>query len=290
MQTKLLQRQRQLREKLKVIFVNASVFDLEGKKGREIALPAVFETVFDPALIKRAVLAIESAKKQPKGNLKKAGRQNTALYRGARYLPTYARTINVEKARLPRLKNRRGLLYGKVAGVAHAVGGPAAHPPLVETVLKEKINKKERRLALQSAIAASANSALVKKRGHIFNVGQLPLVVEDKLESLKKTRDVVTAFEKIGVFSDVEKAKSKREIRAGKGKKRGRKYKKRKSVLIVTGKNSSAAKAARNLEGVDVVEARNLNSELLAPGTLAGRLTVYTESAIKEIGKLFAEK
>ena len=268
--------------------MKASVFGLDGSKKHEIELPKVFETAFDPALIKRAVLAIESAKKQPKGKLFKSGRQNTALYRGARYLPTYARTINVEHARLPRLKNRRGLLFGKVASVAQAVGGPAAHPPKVETILREKINKKERRLALQSAIAASARLELVKKRGHEFEKEHLPLVVEDKFEELKKTKDVAEAFKKLGVLQDVERAKEKRQIRAGKGKKRGRKYKKRKSVLIVIAKNSAASKAARNLEGVDVVEARNLNAELLAPGTLAGRLTLYTESAVKEIAKKFS--
>ncbi len=268
--------------------MKAIVFGLNGEKAREMELPAVFETAFDPSLIKRAVLAAESAKKQPKGKLKMSGRQNTALYRGARYLPTYARTINVEKARLPRLKNRRGLLAGKVAGVAHAVGGPAAHPPVVEKVLREKINKKERELALKSAIAASANIDLVKKRGHVFTVAHLPLVVEDKLEELKKTKDVCLAFEKIGIAGDVEKAKQKKQVRAGKGKMRGRKYKKRKSILIVTAKNSIVAKSARNLEGVDVVEARNLNSDLLAPGTLAGRLVVYTEGAVKELAKRFA--
>ena len=88
----------------------------------------------------------------------------------------------------------------------------------------------------------------------------------------------------------VEKAKANREIRAGKGKKRGRKYKKRKSVLVVVGKPCSAIKAARNLEGVDVVEARNLNAELLAPGALAGRLVLYTEGALKEIGKKFEKE
>lgn len=268
--------------------MKASVFGLDGKKGHEVELPAVFETQFDPALIKRAVLATESAKKQPKGNLKKAGRQNTALYRGARYLPEYARTINVEHARLPRLKNRRGLLSGNVAAVAQAVKGPAAHPPKPETVLREKINRKEKKLALASALAACAMAELVKKRGHICAQENFPLVVVDAFEALKKTKEVAAVFEKIGVLQDIERAKGKRQIRAGKGRKRGRKYKKRKSVLVVTAKNSAAFKAARNLEGVDVVEARNLNAELLAPGALAGRLSLFTEGALKEIAKRFA--
>lgn len=271
--------------------MKASVFGLDGKKMRDIEeLPKAFNAAFDPALIKRAVLASESAKKQPKGAMIKAGRWNTALYRGARYLPNYAKTINTGRARLPRLKNRRGLLAGNVAGIAQAVGGPAAHPPVVEKVLREKINKKEKKLALESAIAASGKEEIVRKRGHLFGNAKLPLVIEDKFEGLKKTKEIASIFEKLGILEDVERAKSKREIRAGKGRKRGRKYKKRKSVLVVLGKNSVAAKAARNLEGVDVIEARNLNAELLAPGALAGRLTLYTESALKEIEKKFSEK
>jgi large subunit ribosomal protein L4e len=65
---------------------------------------------------------------------------------------------------------------------------------------------------------------------------------------------------------------------------RGRAYKTPKSVLIVVGKNKGIYRAARNLPGVDVVEARNLNAELLAPGAHPGRLTVWTLSAIKYLG------
>jgi len=63
---------------------------------------------------------------------------------------------------------------------------------------------------------------------------------------------------------------------------RGRRYKQRKSLLIVTAEKP--LRAARNLAGVDVVTLEQLNTELLAPGTHPGRLTVYTESAISRIG------
>ncbi len=64
---------------------------------------------------------------------------------------------------------------------------------------------------------------------------------------------------------------------------RGRRYKQRKSILIVTG--SEPLRAARNLAGVDAVTVDQLNTELLAPGTHAGRLTIWTESAIKRLEK-----
>jgi large subunit ribosomal protein L4e len=59
---------------------------------------------------------------------------------------------------------------------------------------------------------------------------------------------------------------------------RGRRFKQRKSLLIVTAGNP--LRAARNLSGVDVVTVDQLNVEHLAPGMLAGRLTVWTESAL----------
>ena len=43
------------------------------------------------------------------------------------------------------------------------------------------------------------------------------------------------------------------------------------------------SRAARNLAGADVATAREVNAEDLAPGTHAGRLTVWTESAIEEV-------
>jgi large subunit ribosomal protein L4e len=43
------------------------------------------------------------------------------------------------------------------------------------------------------------------------------------------------------------------------------------------------SKAARNLAGADVATASNVSAEDLAPGTHAGRLTVWTESALAEV-------
>jgi large subunit ribosomal protein L4e len=39
--------------------------------------------------------------------------------------------------------------------------------------------------------------------------------------------------------------------------------------------------AAQNIPGVQAASVNELNAELLAPGTHPGRLTLYTESAIK---------
>jgi large subunit ribosomal protein L4e len=151
----------------------------------------------------------------------------------------------------------------------------------VVKVLVEKVNKKEKRKALRSAIAATAREDLVRARGHQFDCS-LPIVVENRLEGLQRTEEVATALQAIGIYADVERSKLSCKVRAGRGKLRGRRFKQRKSVLIITA--SQPLRAAMNLPGVDAVCVTGLNTELLAPGTQAGRLTIWTEDAMKHLG------
>ncbi len=268
--------------------MKASIVGMDGSSKGNIELPKVFETGYKPVLIRRAVLAIQSAKKQPKGADPRAGKKNTALHVGKGDPPTAMRSKNVGRARLPRLRNRRSLQSGRVASVPQAVGGRRAHGPKAWKVIEEKINKKEKKLALASAIAATADKKLVLQR-FIFE-GELPLVVEDVFEATDKTKAVVAAFEKIGVGNDLKNAQSKVRKRAGKGKQRGRKKKVKKSVLIVTGKNDKVLKASRNLSGVEAVTVNSLNVELLAPGGEAGRLVIWTKGAIQALEERSTKK
>ncbi len=261
----------------------ANVYAIDGTVKSTMELPSVFATEYRPVIIKRAALALQTTKKQPKGNDQRAGKMNTALYVGYRGVPAYRRTINVEHARLQRLQNRGALLYGRVAAVPNAVGGTRAHGLKAWETIVEKINKKERRLALKSAIGATTNKRLVETRFIVEK--ELPIIVEDKLEEIAKTAEILTALEKVGVGKDLENARGKIRKRAGRGKSRGRTWKEKKSVLIITGKNSPVLKASRNLPGVDAVTVASLNVDLLAPGAEAGRLVVYTKSAVEELGK-----
>ena len=54
----------------------------------------------------------------------------------------------------------------------------------------------------------------------------------------------------------------------------------------MVGEDKNARKALRNFEGLDVVRATDLSVGALAPGTHPGRLTIWSESAIK----ILAEK
>jgi len=269
--------------------MKTNVYDLQGKVTKEIELPNYFEQDYRPDLIKRAVLSSQSKGYQPKGNSPYSNRLNTAEYRGVRKPNRMDNSINTGHARLPRLKNRRVLMSGRVAGVSHAVGGPRAHPPKITKILVKKINSKERTKAILSAISATANPMLVSLKGSVVpDKITLPIIIDSSIESLNKTKDVYSLLVSFGLADNVDKAKDAKTMRAGKGKVRGRKYKRRKSVLFVLGDNKNY-KSFSNLEGVDVVSANQLSIQELAPGTHAGRLTVFSENAVNVLMDRFAK-
>jgi large subunit ribosomal protein L4e len=245
--------------------MKAQIKTLEGGVSRDIDLPVMFTEEYRPDLIKKAVMALQSTRRQPHGTYPFAGICSSAVGWGS----------GRGSSHVPRIKNG-----SRAAKVPQAKGGREAHPPVVAKVLVKQINQKEKQKAFRSAIAASVQEELVRKRGHLFE-GAVPVVFEDKFETLSRTQDVVSALTAAGVFQDVERAKESRKVRAGRGKMRGRRYKQRKSLLIVTA--GSPLRSARNLAGVDVVTIDQLNVEHLAPGMQAGRLTVWTESALTRL-------
>ena len=249
--------------------MKAHIYSLEGEETEEIELPPVFETEYRPDIIKRAVLSCISRRIQPRGTKKDAGKRHVVHYMGT----------NRGISRTPRLASAGR----KAAFVPQSVGGRKAHPPKVEKIYREKINKKEKALAVRSAIAMSANPEIVKKRGHnIEGIKEIPLIVDDSFEELEKTQEVAEVFQNLGAWADVERA-SRKKIRSGKGKMRGRKYKKKKGPLVVATRSLTSA---RNLPGVDVVAVHNLGPEHLAPGTHPGRLVIWTKSAVKALEEI----
>jgi large subunit ribosomal protein L4e len=245
--------------------MQATVRDLDGEDAGELELPAVFGTAFRPDLIKRAVLAAQANRQQDTGTDEYAGLRTPAESQGS----------GRGMAHVPRQN-------GRAREVPQAVSGRAAHPPKAEKDRGLDINTKERKLATRSAIAATADADRVGDRGHAFDEDlELPLVVSDAFEDLQKTQAAVDALESLGVYADVERAEDGKTVRAGRGTTRGRKYTSPKSILVVTSEEPSLA--ARNLAGADVATAHDVSVEDLAPGTDAGRLTLWTESALAEV-------
>jgi len=260
------------------------VYSIQGKKIKDITLPSIFNTEYRPDLIQRAVVALQSQHRQPYGTHPLAGMQTSAAYFGRRR-GAYRVTINRGMSRLPREKLGGGGL-GRVLRVPQAVGGRRAHPPKVEKKFEKKINKKEYKLALNSAIAATSKREIVAGRGHVIeDVKELPLIVEDKIKELNKTKEALEVLSALGVGKDLERAKQK-TIRAGRGKLRGRKYKRKKSVLMVVDEDGGIKKALSNVPGVDVRTPETLTVEDLACGGHAGRLTIWSLSALQKLESL----
>ncbi len=261
--------------------MKATIYTNKGEKGKEINLPKQFSEEIRTDLIKRAVLAIQANKRQPYGSFTRAGMDYSATL--SRRRRDYRGSYGKGMSRIPRkVMVRRGTQFiftGAV--VSGTVGGRRAHPPKAEKVWKQKINKTERRKAIRSAIAATLDKELIKERGHKFE--NSPLIVE-KLEDIQKTKDLKQLMIKLGLEKEMERA-SKKRVRAGKGKTRGRKYKTATGPLIVIEKNSAVVKAASNLAGFEVCNVDSLNTELLAPGTFPGRLTIWSVASLEKLEK-----
>lgn len=256
----------------------AAVYDLNGNKTGEVKLPKVFATPVRADLIKRAVLAMQANRRQPYGANVLSGLRTSAHYHGVK--DTKYSMKNKEMARGPRVHESAPGQNMRMRRVPQAVGGREAHPPVVEKILTQKINGKERRNAVKSAIAATAVSDIVAKRGHRFGM-ELPVVISNDIESVSKVKEFEKVLSALKLDGEMERARIK-TIRAGKGKARGRKYKKRKSLLVVA-EGSKLKKIVKSFPGIDVSSAGQLNAELLAPGCQPGRLVVWSENAIKKL-------
>ncbi len=151
-----------------------------------------------------------------------------------------------------------------------------------------RINLNQRRYAMCSAIAATGLPSLVMARGHrIDNIGEVPLVVNNSIESLSKTKDAVKLMKALNAYTDVEKSKNSRKIRAGKGKMRNRRYVQRKGPLIIYNEDNGITRAFRNLPGVDLLKVDRLNLLLLAPGGHMGRFCVWSQGAFDKLDALY---
>ncbi len=248
--------------------MKVNVYTIDGGIKGQVELPEQFNYPYRPDLIRMAVRVFQLNRVQPHGIKEGAGMKVAS---------SWGPGHGISKM-VPRIgSSSRG------ANLPNVRGGRAGHPPTTEKIWKRKMNKKMRRMAKYSALSMTANKVMVIKRGHKFNEElTLPVVVEDKFEEINRVKNAIEVLKKMGLYDDVLRASVKR-VRAGKGKMRGRRYKKKKSLLLVVKNKENVKKGFGNLPGVDIVTPAELNAEILAPGTHAGRLTVFTEGAIEEL-------
>lgn len=251
-----------------------NVYDLDGKKKVLVDTPRIFSIKPRKDLIRKASEISFSKNKQVQGRNKRAGLRNTAKGWGTGH----------GISRAPRIKGSGFPTARNVGRVPFAKGGRRAHPIKTEKIVKKKINKKVNKLSLISAISASGDLDWVKNRGHLVDkVPEIPLVIDDKIQTVKKTKLMYSILSELGLEDELVKVKEGKKIRAGKGKRRGRKYKNKKSILVVIKDDFGIVKASRNIPGVDVVKFENLSIANLAPGGLSGRLILWAQSAFNDL-------
>lgn len=260
--------------------MKANILTIEGKKKSQIELPKCFSEKIRKDLIQRI---IETKKiKQPYAPSPVAGKQHSASGKLVHRRHVWKSQYGRGESRIPRkILSRRGSQFTWVgATVPNARGGRRAHPPKAVSMINDsKVNKKELRLALRSAISATIIPKLISAKYLTLEKEkiQVPFIVESKFVSLKAKQLVSSLKQILGQL--FETSTRKKTIRAGKGKMRGRKYKKSAGVLIVIG-NKEKLKS----KSYDIVDVDQLSIVDLANGGV-GRLVIYTEEAIKELGE-----
>ena len=266
--------------------MKANILSVEGKKLKEIELPNCFSQEIREDIIAKVLEAKKI--KQPYAPLLVAGKQYSASgkikHRRHVWKTHYGRGVS----RIPRkIMSRRGSQFNWIgATVPFAVGGRRTHPPKVISMLnRKKINKKEMKIALMSAISATANEKEMKKKyerlkDKKIEMKNLPFIVESKIISLK-TKNLLESLKKIFGKDLFDIALKKKKVRSGKGKLRGRKYKSNAGMLLVTGKNEKM-----ETKLLDISNINHLNVTDLAKGK-QGRLVIYTEQAIKDLKEKF---
>jgi len=241
-------------------------------------MPAVLKAPIRPDLVQFVHTNMAKNKRQPYAVSTKAGHQTSAESWGT------GRAV----ARIPRVRGGGTHRSGQAAYGNMCRGGRMFAPTRVWRRWTRKSNLTQRRFACASALAASSLPALVMARGHrIDNIAEVPLVVSDSIESITKTSAAVAFLKRVNAFQDIERVKSSRKLRTGKGKLRNRRYVQRRGPLIVYNADNGIVKAFRNIPGVELAQVSRLNLLSLAPGGHLGRFCVWGESAFKKLDSIF---
>jgi large subunit ribosomal protein L4e len=255
-----------------------TVLSATGDAARTAALPAVFTAPIRPDVVQFVHVNMSKNKRQAYAVYKETGMETPAESWGT------GRAV----ARIPRVPGGGTSRSGQGAFGNMCRGGRMFAPTKIWRRWHRKINVNQRRYATVSALAASALPSLVMARGHrISELAEIPCVVDDAIESVGKTKDAVALLTSIGAYDDVEKSRTTKKLRAGKGKLRNRRHVVRRGPLVIYAKDDGVFQGFRNLPGVDVASVDSLNLLKLAPGGHLGRFCIFSESAFKKLDSVF---
>merc|ERR1712045_988856 len=243
-----------------------------------ITLPAVLKAPIRPDVVNFVHFQMLKNTRQPYAVSEKAGHQTSAESWGT------GRAV----ARIPRVRGGGTHRSGQAAFGNMCRGGRMFAPTKTWRRWHRKININQRRYALTSAIAATGVPALVMSKGHrIEEIPEVPLVLSDKVEEIKKTKEAVQVLKKTKAYNDVDQVCKTKRMRAGKGKMRNRRRIMKRGPLVIYDQDQGLTRAFRNLPGVETLSVDNLNILKLAPGGHVGRFCIWTESAFKKLDSLY---
>jgi ribosomal protein L4 len=207
------------------------VLNSEGQKVKEISTKLFEEPIREDIIFK----VIEAQKiKQPYGPYLLAGMDRSASGNVKKTRKVWKSDRGKGLARIPKMTMwRRGTQFSWVGAIVPGTrGGRRAHPPRPIEVEK-KINKKELKKALLSALTYVSSVEEVKKKYATLNdkkIGKtLPIVVEKDILELNTKKFLETIKKVLGDFEDI--IIQKKTLRTGVGKSRGRKTKKCRLLL-----------------------------------------------------------
>eukprot|EP00549_Striatella_unipunctata_P015600 CAMPEP_0118679376 /NCGR_PEP_ID=MMETSP0800-20121206/3752_1 /TAXON_ID=210618 ORGANISM="Striatella unipunctata, Strain CCMP2910" /NCGR_SAMPLE_ID=MMETSP0800 /ASSEMBLY_ACC=CAM_ASM_000638 /LENGTH=382 /DNA_ID=CAMNT_0006575361 /DNA_START=29 /DNA_END=1177 /DNA_ORIENTATION=+ len=257
-----------------------SVFSVSGDKSGETPLPAVMTAPLRPDIVQFVHTNMNKNKRQAYAVSIYAGKMPSAHSWGT------GRAV----ARIPRVGGGGTSRSGQGAFGNMCRGGRMFAPTKTWRKWHKKINITQKRYAVASALAATAIPALVMARGHVIDeVPEIPLVVENSLESTSKTSSGKELLAAIGAYDDVEKAANSKQIRAGKGKMRNRRHTIRRGPLIIYAEKDGLEFGFRNFPGVEMCCVDRLNLLQLAPGGHMGRFCIWSQAAIEKLDQIYGE-
>jgi len=255
-----------------------SVFNEQGEVSGQVTLPAVFKAPIRPDVVHFVHSNMSKNSRQPYAVHKHAGHQTSAESWGT------GRAVS----RIPRVRGGGTHRSGQAAFGNMCRGGRMFAPTKTWRKWHHRINQKQRRYAICSALAASSIPALLMARGHkIEQVPEVPVVCSNSIESLTKTKAAVALLKQLNAYDDVEKCQNSKQIRAGKGKMRNRRYVMRRGPLVIYNEDHGIKQAFRNLPGVDLISVDRLNLLKLSPGSHLGRFCIWSEGAFQKLDAIY---
>lgn len=257
----------------------ATVYNLEGKADKKVHIPSVIRnSPIRPDIVQFVHVNISKNHRQPYARYNRAGHQHSAESWGT------GRAV----ARVPRISGSGTSTNGSGAFANMTRGGRMFAPLKVWRRWHRLVNVNQKRFAMCSAIAASSVPALVLARGHHINhVPEIPLVVSDEAEKIKKTKEAEKLLKALHLLDDVRRSAESRKIRPGKGKMRNRRYIQKKGLLVIHNFKNGLSRAMRNISGVNCINVNRLNLKEMAPGGHIGRFVLWTDSAFKKLDALY---